>query len=102
MVYYRVALFVPHAQTNAVREAMKTAYASAENKKPFFSFSSVGVGRVVSNEGKEEELKGERIECMCPKNALPNLLAAIVEVYPKAESMIEVTELSSWPPYTVG
>lgn len=104
MVYYRITVFVPLSFIASLREAMKVVYADHSIEHPPFILSTRGSGsRLVTGTGavgQWEEIEGERIELVAEKKDLKMILATIVTVYPEAESKIEVTELSSWQPYT--
>ena len=66
------------------------------------SFSSKGIGRfkpeaganpTIGEVGKLESVEEERIEMMCPKEVLTNVIAAIKRVHPYEEVALDIYPL---------
>lgn len=102
---YKLVIFVPESHTDIVREAMGNAGAGKIGNYNFCTFSTKGVGRFKPNDkanphigeaGKLEEVVEERIETVCPKELLPNVLEAIKKVHPYEEIAYDVYPLENF------
>ena len=112
MVYYKIMVFVPLTHADAVRQAVGEAGAGKIGNYSFSSFSTRGVGRfkpetganpAIGDVGRFEEVEEERIEFVCPKNKMDEVLAALRRAHPYEEMAHDVFELVSWsPPYAGG
>ena len=101
-IYVKIVVFVPEAHAAAVREAMDKAGAGKIGNYTYCSFSSQGIGRfkpgegarpVIGKIGKLESVKEERIEAVCPREILNNVVSAIKKVHPYEEVALDVYPL---------
>jgi hypothetical protein len=102
MTTYKLVVFVPEADGEAVRMAMGEAGAGRIGNYDRCSFTSTGTGRfrpldgarpAVGAVGQLEEITEERIETVCSEPRLKEVLAAIRRVHPYEEPAIDVYPL---------
>lgn len=102
---YKLIIFVPESHTDIVREAMGKAGAGKIGNYDFCTFSTKGIGRFKPNDmanphigevGKLEEVMEERIETICPKELLPQVIEAIKKVHPYEEIAYDVYPLENF------
>lgn len=95
----KIVVFVPETHADLIREAMGKAGAGRIGKYIFCSFSTKGIGRFKPSKGahpkigkieKLESIKEERIEMVCEKQKLKNVMSAIKKVHPYEEIAIDV------------
>jgi hypothetical protein len=100
----KIVVFVPETHTDAVREAVGKAGAGKIGNYSFCSFSSKGVGRFrpeqganphIGEVGKFEEVVEERIETICPREKLQEVITAIKKVHPYDEVALDVYPLEN-------
>ena len=100
----KIVVFVPETHTDVVREAMGKAGAGKIGNYSFCSFSSKGIGRFkpeqganphIGEAGKFEEVVEERIETICPRGKLEEVIKAIKEVHPYDEVALDVYPLEN-------
>ncbi len=100
----KIVVFVPESHTDKVRETMGKAGAGKIGNYSFCSFSSKGIGRFkpeqgadphIGEIGKFEEVVEERIETICPREKLEEIIAAIKEVHPYDEVALDVYPLEN-------
>lgn len=100
----KIAVFVPDTHTDIVREAMGKAGAGIIGNYSFCTFSSKGVGRFkpekgasphIGKIGKLEEVIEERIETVCPREKLQDVIKAIKKVHPYEEVALDVYPLEN-------
>ena len=100
----KIVVFVPETHTDVVREAMGKAGAGRIGNYSFCSFSSKGIGRFrpetganphIGKVGKFEEVVEERIEVVCSREKLDDVIKAIKEVHPYDEVAINVYSLEN-------
>lgn len=100
----KIVIFVPETHTDIVREAMGKAGAGKIGNYTHCTFSSKGVGRFkpeaganphIGEVGKYEEVIEERIETVCPREILQDVLKAIKEVHPYDEVAMDVYPLEN-------
>ncbi len=100
----KIVVFVPETHTDMVREAMGKAGAGKIGNYSSCSFSSKGVGRFrpdqganpyIGEVGKFEEVFEERIEVICPREKLQDVIKAIKEVHPYEEVALDVYPLEN-------
>ncbi len=99
---------MPSTHANKVRGALAEAGAGHIGNYDFCSFSVKGVGRFrgldgskpfigragrLGEPGKTEEVEEERIETICPREKLEEILAAVKEVHPYEEPVVDVYPL---------
>jgi hypothetical protein len=95
----KIVVFVPESHANAVREAMGEAGAGKIGNYTNCSFSSKGIGRfkpeaganpTIGEVGKMEAVEEDRIEMVCPRGVLTNVVAAIRKVHPYEEVAMDM------------
>lgn len=100
----KIIVFVPETHTDIVREAMGNAGAGKIGNYSFCTFSSKGVGRFrpenganphIGEIGKDEEVQEERIETVCSREKLQEVIAAIKKVHPYDEVAMDVYPLEN-------
>ncbi|MBI3638666.1 hypothetical protein HY227_02920 [Candidatus Wolfebacteria bacterium] len=98
----KIVVFVPESHTDVVREAMGKAGAGKIGNYTFCSFSSKGTGRfkpedgahpAIGEVGKLESVHEERIEVVCDRNLLGDVITAIKKVHPYEEVAIDIYPL---------
>jgi hypothetical protein len=103
MTTYKLVVFVPEADGEAVRLAMGQAGAGRIGNYDQCSFTSKGTGRfrpldgarpAVGAVGQLEDVAEERIETVCSEPRLKDVLAAIRRVHPYEEPAIDVYPLA--------
>lgn len=99
---YKIITFVPIKDADKVRKAMGDAGAGILGKYHHSSFSTKGVGRFIPGKGthpaigkvgKLEEVEEERIEVICKKDKIKDVISAIKRVHPYEEIPIEIYQL---------
>lgn len=102
--HVKIVVFVPETHTDIVREAMGKAGAGKIGNYSYCSFSSKGIGRFkpedganphIGEVGKYEEVVEERIETVCEREKLQEVIAAIKEVHPYDEIALDVYPLEN-------
>ncbi len=100
----KIIVFVPETHTDIVREVMGNAGAGKIGNYSFCTFSSKGVGRFrpenganphIGEIGKDEEVQEERIETVCSREKLQEVIAAIKKVHPYDEVAMDVYPLEN-------
>ena len=100
--YYKIVVFVPVVNANDIRKALSSAGAGHIGNYDFCSFSSKGIGRFrpgknsnphIGSQGQIEEVEEERIETICPKDKIEEVLESLKKVHPYEEPAIDVFEL---------
>jgi len=100
----KIVVFVPESHTDIVREAMGKAGAGIIGNYSFCTFSSKGIGRFkpeqganphIGSVGKPEEVIEERIETVCPREKMPDVIKAIKKVHPYEEVALDVYPLEN-------
>jgi hypothetical protein len=98
----KIVVFVPESHVEVVREAMSKAGAGKMGNYSSCSFSSKGIGRFKPEEGahpaigevgKLELVEEERIEVLCERSLLKEVIAAIKKVHPYEEVALEIYPL---------
>ena len=98
----KIVVFVPESHTDAVREAMGKAGTGKIGKYTFCSFSSKGTGRfrpedgahpAIGEVGKLESVQEERIEAVCERKNLANVIKAIKKAHPYEEVVLDIYPL---------
>jgi len=93
---------VPESHTDIVREAIGKAGAGKIGNYTFCSFSSKGVGRfkpedgahpAIGEVGKLESVQEERIEFVCDRNLVKDVIAAIKKAHPYEEVALDIYPL---------
>jgi hypothetical protein len=101
----KIVVFVPESHADAVRAAMGEAGAGKIGNYINCSFSSKGTGRfkpeaganpAIGEVGKLESVAEERIEMVCPREALTNVIAAIKRVHPYEEVAFDIYPIEEY------
>ena len=94
-----LVVFVPEAHADAVRQAMGKAGAGRIGQYSYCSFSSKGTGRFQPGSaaqpasgrvGEINLVSEERIEVYCQASQVPAIVAAIKQVHPYEEVVIDL------------
>ncbi len=97
--YIKMVVFVPETHADNIREAMGKAGAGKMGNYSFCSFSSKGIGRFKPEEGsnpaigeigRPEEVIEERIETICLRDNVNEVIEAVKEVHPYEEVLIDL------------
>lgn len=97
--YVTIVTTVPESHADQVREAMGRAGAGRVGNYSHCSFSVKGIGRFLPNEGANphlgkvgtlEEVIEERIETVCARALLEDVLEAIKKAHPYEETVIDI------------
>ncbi|MBI2196186.1 hypothetical protein HYU45_01095 [Candidatus Daviesbacteria bacterium] len=98
----KIVTFVPVKDAEKVRQAMGDAGAGVLGNYTHASFSTRGVGRfiprigakpAIGEIGRLEEVEEERIEMICQKEKVKEVVAVIKRVHPYEEIPIEIYQL---------
>ena len=101
---YKIVTFVPVKDAKRVRVAMGDAGAGILGNYHHASFSSRGIGRFIPAKGahpsigkigKISEVKEERIEVICQKEKVKEVISAIKQNHPYEEIPIEIYQMVS-------
>lgn len=104
--FFTLVVTVPETHADQMREAMGNAGAGQIGNYSFCSFSVKGTGRFlpgkdsqpfIGEAGKLEEVVEERIEVVCSKELLEQVIEAIKEAHPYEETTIDI-----FPIYEIG
>ncbi len=102
MELVKIVVYVPVAEADKVRDALAEVGAGKMGNYEACSFSTKGVGRFrplegakpfVGEVGKLESVEEERIETICEKGKLEEILAAVRAVHPYEEPAIDIYPL---------
>jgi hypothetical protein len=97
--FVKIVTFVPEASADAVRKAIGGAGAGKIGNYSHCTFSNKGIGRFLPSEGAHpvvgkvgqlEAVEEERIETICDRSDLQNVILAIKKVHPYEEAPIDV------------
>ena len=103
-IHVKIVVFVPETHTDIVREVMGKAGAGKIGNYSHCSFSSKGIGRFkpedganphIGEIGKFEEVVEERIETVCSRDKLQEVISAIKDVHPYDEVALDVYPLEN-------
>ncbi|MBI3103588.1 hypothetical protein HYZ05_01480 [Candidatus Daviesbacteria bacterium] len=101
---FKIITFVPVKAADKVRQAMGDAGAGVLGNYHHASFSTKGVGRFTPSEGahptigergKESEVEEERIEVICRKEKIKDVISVIKKNHPYEEIPLEIYQLLS-------
>lgn len=102
MKFLKIVTFVPVKDAHKIRQAMGDAGAGVLGNYHHASFSSKGIGRFIPAEGayptigevgKLAEVEEERIEVICEKEKIKDVISAIKKTHPYEEIPIEIYQL---------
>lgn len=103
MKSYKIVVYVPEEEGEAVRRAMGEAGAGRIGNYDHCSFTVRGIGRfrplrganpTIGAVGRLEEIAEERIETVCAEERLSRVLDAIRAAHPYEEPAIDVYPLA--------
>lgn len=103
MKTFKIVTFVPIKEAEKVRNAMGDAGAGTWRNYHHTSFSSRGVGRftpakgahpAIGEVGKPQEVEEERIEVICQKEKVKEVVEAIKKNHPYEEIPLEIYQLA--------
>lgn len=103
--HVKIVVFVPESHADAIREAMGKAGTGKIGNYTYCSFSSKGIGRFKPEEGahptigevgKLESVQEERIEVVCSRNLLEDIIAAMKKVHPYEEIAFDIYPLEEF------
>lgn len=96
---YKLVVFVPVKDADAVRKALAESGAGQIGEYKDCSFSSRGIGRftpvgmaspTIGTVGKPEEVEEERIEVLVPKEICRKVIDAMIAAHPYEEVAYDV------------
>lgn len=102
---YKLVVYVPVKNADAVREAIGNAGGGKSGKYSFCSFSTKGTGRfkpekgaqpAIGKVGELTSVEEERIEVTLDKDIVGNVIAAIKRVHPYEEIAYDLYPLEVW------
>lgn len=100
--FIKIVVFAPGSHADKVRNALAEAGAGHVGNYDYCTFSTKGIGRFkgldgskpfIGESGKIEKVEEEKIETICPYAKLDDVLAAIKEVHPYEEPVIDIYPL---------
>ena len=98
----KIVVFTPLDTADQVRQALADAGAGHIGNYDSCSFSSRGIGRFrpleganphIGQQGQLEEVEEERIEVVCPRADLEEIIQKLREAHPYEEPAIDVYQL---------
>lgn len=98
----KIVVFVPESHTDIVREAIGKAGVGRIGNYTYCSFSSKGIGRfkpedgahpAIGKVGKLESVQEERIEFICNRNLVKDVVVDIKKVHPYEEVALDIYPL---------
>ena len=98
----KIVVFVPESHADAVREAMGKAGAGEIGNYTYCSFSSKGIGRFkpekgahpsIGEVGKLESVAEKRIESVCERKNLADIIKEIKKAHPYEEVALDIYPL---------
>ena len=104
--YVTIVITVPETHAHLVREAMGRAGAGKIGDYSYCSYSEKGIGRFMPTKGSSpyigkenvlEEIIEERIETVCDRTILNDVLEEIKKAHPYEETVIYI-----YPVYEIG
>lgn len=99
---FKIITFVPIKDAQKVRTAMGDAEAGVLGNYHHASFSSIGIGRFTPGKGahpaigkinQPQEVEEEKIEVICEKEKVKEVIAAIKKTHPYEEIPLEIYQL---------
>lgn len=100
----KIAVFVPDEYADQVRQAMGDAGAGVIGNYSHCSFTSTGIGRykplpgshpTIGKVGEYQEVTEQKIECLCQRVKVKDVLAAVRRVHPYEEVAFDIYPLIS-------
>lgn len=102
MKMYKIITFIPIKDASKIRQAMGDSGAGILGNYSHASFSTRGIGRFIPKKGahpsigeigKLTEVEEERIEVICEKEKVKDVVAAIKNIHPYEEIPLEIYQL---------
>jgi hypothetical protein len=103
--FFKLVIFVPESHAHEVRKALGEAGAGRLGNYDFCSFSSKGVGlfrplqgakQFLGEENKLESVEEVKIETICERSAIGEILAHVRAVHPYEEPAIDILPCLDW------
>lgn len=103
--HVKIVVFVPESHADRVRAVMGEAGAGVIGNYTHCTFSSKGMGRFrpgvgaqphIGTVGTLEAVEEERIETVCPRERMHDVIAAIKRVHPYEEVALDVYPLEQY------
>ncbi|MEK7672761.1 MAG: hypothetical protein AAB373_02665 [Patescibacteria group bacterium] len=100
--YVKITVFVPPSHGDAVRKALAEAGCGHIGDYDYCSFTAKGIGRFrplkgaepyIGEEGKIEEVEEEKIETICLKEKIKDVVEAVKRVHPYEEPAMDIAPL---------
>lgn len=100
----KIVVFVPESSADDMRKAMGEAGAGKIGNYTFCSFSTKGTGRFIPGDstnpaigkaGIPEEIQEEKIEAICERERLQDVIDAIKRTHPYEEVALDAYPLES-------
>lgn len=102
---YKISILVPKTHADSVREALFSGGAGRIGSYDSCSFSTPGIGRFrpmegsdpyIGTQGRLESVEEEKIETVCRKENIRDVLKKVQEAHPYEEPVIDVWEILDW------
>lgn len=100
--FVKIVIFVPNTHGDIVRKILSETGCGHIGNYDYCSFTTKGVGRFrglegtnpyIGKSGQTEEVEEERIETICPKEKISEVIQAIKAVHPYEEPAIDIYPL---------
>ncbi len=98
----KIVVFVPESHVDMVRDVMGIAGAGKIGNYTFCSFSTKGIGRfkpgqganpAIGKVGEYESVEEQKIEMVCERKFLKDVVTAIKKVHPYEEVALDIYQL---------
>lgn len=99
---YKLSYFVPDSHLDTTKQAVFAAGAGRQGNYSHCCFQTKGIGQFMPLEGSQpfigeqsqiERVEEWRVEMLCPKERLPDVLNALRQAHPYEEPAIDVVHL---------
>ena len=100
--FVKIVVFVPSTHGDLIRKTLSEAGCGHIGNYDHCSFTTKGIGRFralegtkpyIGESGKIEEIEEERIETICSKEKINEVIQALKEVHPYEEPAIDIYPL---------
>lgn len=104
MKFVKIVVFVPVSHAEKIRRVLADAGCGQMGNYNFCSFSVKGIGRFrplngahpfIGKRGKIQEVAEERIETICPKAKLKQVLRVVKKAHPYEEPAIDAYPIAN-------